>query len=1345
MSERWHMNRIGFVNFWLYDDEVFSFADGRLLLRGQNGSGKSITTQSFIPFILDGDRTPSRLDPFGSSDRRMEYYFLRDGEKEEATGYLYLEFQKGNRYKTIGIGQQAKKGKTMSFWGFVVLDGRRIGYDFNLYREVGNTRIAYTKQEIKKKLGENNLFTETQKEYMANVNKHIFGFPRLEQYEQFIRLLIKVRAPKLSKEFKPTKVYEILNDSLQTLSDEDLRAMVDAMEKMDDIQDKLDSLKRAFEDLKAIGDEYRKYNQYMLAQKAAAYLEEKRLADEARKKLEWEREELKDKREKVQESCRRRREVEAEKKLLEREKEAISTRDLEEGDEKLRQCKKAFEEAMREIASYGQSIEKRRAAVREYDAAIRSIRRNMSKYEMEIEELFKDMKEIQETICFSGHEGLLSLWKSLETYEESKKIKGELDEWNKKVQLAFIELKRLKEVELQWDKLSEEYSILEEKMRVAETQVNDGERMEEEVRDRLIEEFYSLEEGNQEFYLTKKELEQLWGYIQKYEGIGDYQDIRNLMKDVWERKYQKLEGEIITLKLQREKKRECVKISKEELEELEKIQEMVPIPREITLRTRERLLKEGISFQPFYETIDFAPDVTQKEKDLLECQLEDGGLLDALVVSKKDYPRAMDVLGEGSDKILFFKEGGSKPFDKLIVVSEDLEIQTRVEEILSNIGTEEESPIVLKPNGYFRHGALEGYSKGEKEACYIGESLRREKKKEEIEKKKEELERLQKELETVEEELETWEKRTEILQEEYQRLPSFDDLDQVIDLKKNLNWNFEKSYKECKEKEKEKEDCEAKKKECSQQVILRCKGLPYERTIEIYEEILERIQDYKRALESWEITSMHFISEKNKEEMQNQLIEKEEDAIDLEDSHKKKAEQKVKEEEIQIKKLEEFLNAPENKEKAQRLKTIKEEWNKKNEEEREIDKNQAVWENDIKRLEPDIDKQENIVVEQIERENCFRQYFEEELELGLVFDRESKTMLEAAKQAKEVIKEKDRNKSVADVVSHLDKVFHAHLGGLVNYGTFMEECFGEETGDIKILRKRHRIVSYMQGKKLYFEDFYKIMKEKIEETQLLIRQKDRELFENILSDTLSRKLNVRIGESRRWIQDMSSLMRKMDTSMSLTFSLDWRARASEGEGELGTEELEKLLNRDRELMTTEDIEKLSTHFRNKIYMVKQAAEENGEILSYSHLVREALDYRNWFEFKMFYYRNNENKKELTNGAFNRLSGGEKAMAMYIPLFAAVNAQYKKAEKEDLPRMIALDEAFAGVDDKNINSMFELVKKFDFDYIMNSQALWGCYPSVPSLRIAELLRPGNSQIVTVIYYLWNGKQKMTKEQ
>ena len=32
-----------------------------------------------------------------------------------------------------------------------------------------------------------------------------------------------------------------------------------------------------------------------------------------------------------------------------------------------------------------------------------------------------------------------------------------------------------------------------------------------------------------------------------------------------------------------------------------------------------------------------------------------------------------------------------------------------------------------------------------------------------------------------------------------------------------------------------------------------------------------------------------------------------------------------------------------------------------------------------------------------------------------------------------------------------------------------------------------------------------------------------------------------------------------------------------------------------------------------------------------------------------------------------------------------------------------------------------------------------------VRIAELLRPANSQVVTVIYYLWNGKQRIIEEQ
>ena len=65
-------------------------------------------------------------------------------------------------------------------------------------------------------------------------------------------------------------------------------------------------------------------------------------------------------------------------------------------------------------------------------------------------------------------------------------------------------------------------------------------------------------------------------------------------------------------------------------------------------------------------------------------------------------------------------------------------------------------------------------------------------------------------------------------------------------------------------------------------------------------------------------------------------------------------------------------------------------------------------------------------------------------------------------------------------------------------------------------------------------------------------------------------------------------------------------------------------------------------------------------------MRQALDFRNWFEFHIYFQRGDQPKKELTNSAFNSFSGGEKAMAMYIPLFAALSAQYIAAEK-DAPR------------------------------------------------------------------------------
>lgn len=271
------VKRIGLINFWLYDEETFDFEDGKLLLRGSNGSGKSVTMQSFIPLILDGNKSPSRLDPFGSKDKRIEDYLLgnADGEqKDEAIGYLFMELynEEEKRYRTLGMGLHARKGRPTDFWGFILKDGRRVGKDFLLYHSQMD-KVPCTKRELRARLGNDNVYVESSKEYKEAVNKNIFGFPDLDMYDEFINLLLQLRSPKLSKEYKPTKLMEILSTVLQPLTEEDLRPLSDAIEEMDKTKENITKLQSHVKQLSNLLITYNNYNETMLYKKAKNYLD----------------------------------------------------------------------------------------------------------------------------------------------------------------------------------------------------------------------------------------------------------------------------------------------------------------------------------------------------------------------------------------------------------------------------------------------------------------------------------------------------------------------------------------------------------------------------------------------------------------------------------------------------------------------------------------------------------------------------------------------------------------------------------------------------------------------------------------------------------------------------------------------------------------------------------------------------------------------------------------------------------------------------------------------------------------------------------------------------------------
>ena len=279
-QNRWHANKLGLINFWYYDEQEFCFAKGRLLLRGSNGSGKSVTMQSAIPLLLDGNANPERLDPFGSRDRKMSGYLLEEGdEREERTGYLYMEFkrEKSEAYFTIGMGIRARRGKPLDKWYFGILDGRRVGVDFSLYRS-GAEKLTLTRKELENRLAEGGRVYDRQADYIEFVNQQLFGFATTDAYREMLDLLIQLRTPKLSRDFKPSVINDILSSALQGLSEEDLRPMTEAIENMDSLRLQLETKEVARKAVDHIARVFDRYNRSMLYAKASA-------ADQAGKRL----------------------------------------------------------------------------------------------------------------------------------------------------------------------------------------------------------------------------------------------------------------------------------------------------------------------------------------------------------------------------------------------------------------------------------------------------------------------------------------------------------------------------------------------------------------------------------------------------------------------------------------------------------------------------------------------------------------------------------------------------------------------------------------------------------------------------------------------------------------------------------------------------------------------------------------------------------------------------------------------------------------------------------------------------------------------------------------------------
>ena len=1350
MNSRWQMNRIGLIDFWYYDEEEFYFADGRMLLRGSNGSGKSVTMQSFIPLILDGNMRPERLDPFGSRARKMENYLLEEGDgREERTSYLYLELKRkdGNNYLTIGVGLRARRGKKLDTWYFYINDGRRIGKDLFLYKDV-DQKIVCTRLELRNRIGEGGRVMDSQNEYMEAVNRLVFGFESVDKYKEMTDLLIQLRSPKLSKDYKPSVLNEILSNSLLMLSEDDLRPMSEAIENMDALKTNLDHLQDSLKAAGQIRRVYDQYNQAMLRRKAEGYLTEL----QKEKNLESFAETCKKELSEMEAECESQKEKHAalteEERILREQQDSLNASDAVRLKEQETDLSSQIMETEGQEQKKSRQEEEKKERWQELDYGLKELSGKKEEETDRLIGLLDETEEQMEGLPFDEASFMTQELKAdLEREYDFEGHRRQLEVYRKKVEAGTLVLQEEKQCQERYDRRLEDVDNRRQERDQAERDRLQAEQLLDQKKSELTEQYYSWSRNNTELSLSDEQLQKLSRSVQQFDENADYGELREIM-----RREAYAKEEVIRESLQEERRKQkeaklALEEKQAELKEVQEQKELEPVRSEAVKQNRERLKKLGIPFYPFYQFVDFDPNLDVETCANIEEALDQMGILDALIVPAEYKEQVFSADVGMCDRYLF---GDGKRISESLLSclsvddpKMDIFLYQQIAPVLEQIGLSFcDVDTWVGNDGHYRIGALEGSITGQQEARFIGAGTRERYRMQRIQALEQECETLKTAKEEADRLVKNQENRLEVLNGEQASFPDGEALKAAARTFGKAQLWVSRMEEQVKQARTALEEAAGKLNEVKVRVAETCEKAYLTPRLELFLEAGETIGQYRDLLGQIQVSHHTYRNlcasiRTQQEAMEEADADLEDIRYDLADIRRKLS--GLKERLARIRRQLQMTDYEEIRETldhcVKRLSEIPAE------KERAVRSEATLRTRITQKQDAEKDNEEKLSVSR-ERVEVLRQDFYDEYSLGYL-ENMPETMEKPEKQAQWVLHRTEKStaaRELSDCHSALQEKYHENRGYLLDYALQMKPILDREEKAGLPSPKRIDLVGRYRGVEVKFPDLIAGLEEEEKEQKRLLSDKDRELFEDILANTISKKIRSRIHESNAWVERMNQLMGQMKTSSGLKLSLKWKSLRAENEDQMDTRDLVALLQKDAEIMREEEVEQLSRHFRSKIAEARRQAEQGDSSVSFHAVMRDILDYRKWFEFKLEYQKTGEMKKELTDRAFFTFSGGEKAMSMYVPLFSAAVAKYKGA-REDAPRIISLDEAFAGVDETNILDMFRLMVDFEFDFIINSQVLWGDYETVPQLAIYQLVRPENAKFVSVIPYQWNGKERV----
>lgn len=273
-APRWIPSRAGIVNVWRYYDEVFTFHDGRLLLRGPNGSGKSKALELLLPFLFDANLRASRLSTFGTGERTMHWNLMGEGASGTTrVGYVWLEFGfpgAPGRWFCCGCRLQASTHTTAVHTDYFTT-GLRIGTPDGvaLLTAAGQ---PLTRSALEERLGDEGVVHDNAGDYRAAVRSALFPGLTEQRYDALITALLQLRTPKLSQRLDPALLSTLLSRALPPLGHQEITDLAEGFERLDRQRERLVTLDQEVAVTRTLAARQRSYAQRVLRAGAAGLI-----------------------------------------------------------------------------------------------------------------------------------------------------------------------------------------------------------------------------------------------------------------------------------------------------------------------------------------------------------------------------------------------------------------------------------------------------------------------------------------------------------------------------------------------------------------------------------------------------------------------------------------------------------------------------------------------------------------------------------------------------------------------------------------------------------------------------------------------------------------------------------------------------------------------------------------------------------------------------------------------------------------------------------------------------------------------------------------------------------------